>query len=142
MKRIKSMLLVPALLLSSALYGHTALTESMPADGAVLQEGPTALELTFSTDVQLLKLDIATAEGATLETDFKASATAAKTFSVTLPAMEPAAYAVEWTIVGADGHRVEGNFGFLVDPVAHEPANAESEADAKTQGAAGAHDGH
>ena len=131
MKSIKPYLVLPALLLSSALYAHTKLTESMPADGAVLSEAPAALELKFSDEVQLLKLEIANDAGANQETDFAPSADSATTFSVTLPALAPSAYAVKWTIVGADGHRVEGNLGFLVDAVAHEPADVE-----------GAHDGH
>jgi methionine-rich copper-binding protein CopC len=126
MKITQALLLVPALLLSPVLLAHTELQESTPADGAVLQEPPAALELKFSADVQLLKLEIANADGAAQDIAFTASASAAKAFSVPLPAMEPAAYSVNWTILGADGHRMEGSLSFLVDAVAHEPADAES----------------
>jgi methionine-rich copper-binding protein CopC len=131
MRSLKSFLVLPLLLLSSALFAHTKLVESSPVDGGVLVKAPAILDLTFSTDVQLLKLDIANAEGAAQLTDFVASADKSKTFSIALPELEPAAYAVTWTILGADGHRVEGSMGFRVDATAHEPADA-----------AKAHDGH
>ena len=137
MNIIRSRLLLPLLLLGSTAFAHTELAESVPVDGAVLTEAPPALELTFSADVQLLKLDITSAEGVALDLDFTPSATAARTFSIPLPALEPAPYAATWTIVGADGHRVEGELSFLLDATAHEPADAEGE-----QPDASAHDGH
>jgi copper resistance protein C len=128
MKYLKFLLLLPTLLLGTPLLlAHTGLETASPADGAVIKTAPTALELTFSGDVQLLKLDVATVAGAAQETGFEASATAAKTFSVPLPALAPAAYTVSWTVLGADGHRVEGSFGFTVDPAATESAGAASE---------------
>lgn len=129
MKNLMSYLAIPALLLSSAVFAHTTLVEASPVDGDVLTEAPAKLELTFSTDVQLLKLELANDAGVAQKTDFTASANAAKTFSIALPPLEPAAYAVTWTIVGADGHRVEGNMSFLVDATAHEPFDAESARD-------------
>lgn len=131
MRNLTSYLAIPALLLSSALFAHTKLIEANPVDGDVLTEAPATLQLTFSTYVQLLKLELANDAGAVQKTDFAASANAAKTFSIALPPLEPAGYAVTWTIVGADGHRVEGNMSFLIDATAHEPADAAS-----------AHDGH
>lgn len=131
MKGFKSLLLIPALLLGTTLYAHTALKEAMPADGAVVNKAPTALELTFTEDVQLLKLELTNADGAVQPLDFKASATAAKTFSIALPALAPAAYDATWTILGKDGHRVEGKLGFTLDPQAQE-----------TSGNAHAHSGH
>lgn len=131
MKSLKSSLVLPLLLLSSALFAHTKLIEATPVDGDVLTESPETLNLTFSTEVQLLKLELANDAGALQKTDFVPSAGKSQTFSIALPPLEPAAYAVTWTIVGADGHRVEGSMGFLVDATAHEPADAEK-----------AHDGH
>jgi methionine-rich copper-binding protein CopC len=131
MKSLKSCLVLPLLMLSSALFAHTKLVESSPVDGDVLADAPQTLELTFSTDVQLLKLDIANADGAAQLANFAASANKSRTFSIALPELGPSAYAVTWTILGADGHRVEGSMGFLVDATAHEPADA-----------AKAHDGH
>jgi methionine-rich copper-binding protein CopC len=127
MKIIKTLLLLPALLLGSLLYAHTALKVATPADGAVLNTAPTALELGFTEDVQLLKVELATAAGVAQELGFKPSAAAATTFSVPLPALAPAAYQVSWTILGKDGHRVDGKLGFTVDPAAAEASGSASE---------------
>jgi methionine-rich copper-binding protein CopC len=94
-----------------------------------LKEAPEVLELGFSTDVQLLKLDIADDAGTAQVVDFRPAPAAARNFSIPLPALAPGAYAVTWTIVGADGHRVEGNLSFLVDATAHEPADTEGAKD-------------
>lgn len=131
MKSLKRMLLLPLLLLGSTLLqAHTALKEALPADGAVLNVAPTTLELGFSEEVQLLKVDVSAA-GTAQDIGFKPSAAAARTFSLPLPALRPAAYTVNWTILGADGHRVEGTLGFTVDPAA-----------AAAAGATDAHQGH
>lgn len=112
------------------LQAHTGLESAVPADGAVLHAAPATLALNFSGDVQLLKLDVAGADQP-VALAFQPSGTAAKTFSIPLPALAPAAYMVSWTVLGADGHRVAGNFGFTVDPNAAESA-----------GDAGEHHGH
>jgi methionine-rich copper-binding protein CopC len=121
--KLAKLLLVPVLALAATLLrAHTGLAEANPADGAVLKEAPTALTLTYTAEVQLLKVDIATAAGLAQQSAFTPSATAAKTFSIPLPVLAPAAYEVSWTILGADGHRVEGVLGFTVDPTAAESA--------------------
>jgi methionine-rich copper-binding protein CopC len=74
----------------------------------------------------LLKLDIADSAGTAQTTGFKASAESASIFSIPLPALAPAAYLVSWTVLGADGHRVEGKLGFTVDPDASESSGTAS----------------
>jgi methionine-rich copper-binding protein CopC len=121
-------LLLSALTLASAwLHAHTGLAGATPADGAVLHAAPAALELDFTGDVQLLKVEVVDAADVVQPLEFQPSADAAKTFAIPLPALAPAAYEVSWTVLGADGHRVEGTFGFTVDPAATESAGTASE---------------
>ena len=123
MKITKSLLLAQALwLFSAALYAHTELKQARPADGAVLNHAPAALELVFSEPVQLLKLNVIDGKEAAVDTGFKAAADSKKTFTLSLPALAPAMYKASWTIVGKDGHRVEGKLSFTVDPNAAESA--------------------
>jgi methionine-rich copper-binding protein CopC len=123
MKIAKSLLLAHALcLFSSVLYAHTELKQARPADGAVLNHAPAALELVFSEPVQLLKLSVVDGAGAAVTTGFKPAADSKKTFTIPLPVLVPAAYKASWTIVGKDGHRVEAGLGFTVDPNAPESA--------------------
>lgn len=124
MKTAKRLLPFLLLLASGLLRAHTHLEAATPADGAVVNAAPATLELAFGEDVQLLKVDVTNAAGAVQDIGFAATATAAKTFSVALPALAPSAYTVNWTILGADGHRVEGHFGFTVDPAATQAAGA------------------
>ncbi len=124
MKSMKLLLSSVLLLASGLLRAHTHLETAVPADGAVLKASPSTVELTFGAEVQLLKLELAGATGAAVEMDFQASATATKTFSVPLPALAPSAYTVNWTVLGADGHRIEGHFTFTVDPAAAESTGA------------------
>lgn len=130
MKRIKSLLLLPALLLSaSLLYAHAHLESSTPADGAVMKQAPAAFALAFSEEVQLLKLEIKGATGTIVSTGFMPVAEATKTFSIPLQGLAAGAYDVSWTIMGKDGHRVEGTMAFTLDPNATESAGAEHHGD-------------
>ncbi|HEY0960858.1 MAG TPA: copper resistance CopC family protein [Pseudomonadales bacterium] len=130
MKSLKPLMALPLLFLEAPLFAHTELIESSPVDGDVLTTAPETLDMTFSTAVRLLKLELANDAGAVQKTNFAASAEAKQAYSIPLPHLEPSAYAVSWTILGEDGHRVEGNMSFLVDATAHEPADTQ-----------GAHDG-
>jgi methionine-rich copper-binding protein CopC len=122
MKRITLLLGSILLLASGLLRAHTHLETAIPADGAMLKTAPATLELSFGENVQLLKLDVANAAGAAQDIGFTAGASAAKTFSVAVPALAPSAYTVNWTVLGADGHRVEGHYSFTIDPAAAESA--------------------
>ncbi len=123
MKFSKSLLISPLLwLCSSLLYAHTELKQATPADGAVVNHAPATLELAFSEPVQLLKLSVVDGAGVVVATGFKAAADSLKTFTITLPMLPPATYKASWTLVGKDGHRVEGTLGFTVDPNAVESA--------------------
>jgi methionine-rich copper-binding protein CopC len=124
MKSVKILLSSVLLLASGLLRAHTHLETAAPADGAVLHAAPATVELSFGEDVQLLKLDMADAAGAAQDIGFAPAAAAARSFSIPLPALAPSAYTVNWTVLGADGHRVEGHFGFTVDPNAAESAGA------------------
>ena len=127
MKQLKIVLWSTLLLASRLLHAHTHLEAAEPADGAVLKAAPATLDLSFGEAVQLLKVDIANATGAAQDIGFAPAANAAKTFSITLPALAPSTYTVNWTVLGADGHRVEGHFGFTIDPNAAESAGAHAE---------------
>jgi len=127
MKSLKILSWSVLLLASGLLRAHTHLEAAAPADGAVLNTAPATLDLTFGEDVQLLKLTVTDAAGAPQDLDFTPAAKAAKAFSIALPALAPSAYTVNWTVLGADGHRVEGEFAFALDPAAEESAGEHAE---------------
>jgi len=102
-----------ATLFSGYVSAHTALVESTPKDEAMVMNGPEALQLKFTENVRLLKVVVSVGDKE-LDIGFSPIATAAEQFSVALPGLENGSYAVNWTVMGADSHRVEGNFSFVV----------------------------
>ena len=64
--------------------------------------------------VRLVSLSIANTKGEPIETAFKPSMEASDTFSYNLPMLMPSTYKVSWTIMGDDGHKMKGDFSFMV----------------------------
>ena len=123
----------PAFLVLAAFLGagfaHTELKESDPAEDAVLTESPTAIKLTYTTDVRLALSTVSVRPalpGATPAPAGKLAYLADDRRDViVLPLSEPLAgggYTVAWTTAGPDGHKLSGEFGFRVEI----PALAES----------------
>lgn len=116
MKVLNKILLLSASLIAPALvFAHAKLTEANPANGAVVNESPEAIKLTFNEDVQLLKLTLTGADNKPVATEFKPSAESQTSFAVTLPELAKGLYTVNWTIMGDDGHKVEENYTFSID---------------------------
>ena len=111
----KVLLLGVSLLAPSLLFAHARLTAASPADGAVVNESPETLTLTFNEDVQLLKLTLTGTDEKPVATGFKPSSANQTTFSVALPELAKGAYTVNWTIMGDDGHKVEETYTFSLD---------------------------
>jgi len=112
---------------SNTLFAHTALTEAMPADGAVINEAPENVAISFTEEVRLLQLSVTDSTSQVVETGFTPTATAKQVFSIMLPALSTDTYTVEWTVIGSDSHRVEGVFSFTVDPAATETMGGHDE---------------
>lgn len=102
---------------AQATMAHTALAESTPADGAMLMQAPENLHLTFTEEVRLMKIEVTLGEQQ-IELDFKPSSETGKQFEVNLPALQHGNYQVQWTVMGADSHVVEGKLGFMVGMMA------------------------
>lgn len=100
---------------------HSMLVSSSPSAGAEIS-APEELELTFNEPVRLLRVTISDADGQPVEFGFSPNPEAAETLSYSLPPLAVGDYTVEWTLIGADGHRVSESFGFRVDPYAARPA--------------------
>lgn len=99
---------------SMSVFAHTGLTSSLPADNAMLMKSPEVIEVTFGNPVRLVSLSIANTKGEPIETAFKPSMEASDTFSYNLPMLMPSTYKVSWTIMGDDGHKMKGDFSFMV----------------------------
>jgi methionine-rich copper-binding protein CopC len=97
----------------STAQGHVMLERSSPANGAVLNESPKSIDLTFghATKLVMLKL-LKGAEVVPLHVD--GSAPEAKVFSIPLPALTSGQYQATWSSLSADGHPMKGKFSFTL----------------------------
>jgi methionine-rich copper-binding protein CopC len=109
--------------LALALYGlvaagtcmaHAKLLSSSPADNARLTEAPKTLILKFSEAAQLAVLKLAR-DGTEVPVPLDKGAKAGQTFTLTLPALSPGNYTVQWSAIAADdGHVTKGSFAFSI----------------------------
>jgi copper resistance protein C len=93
---------------------HAKLQGSSPADHAQLTQAPKTLTLNFSEAAQLAVLKLVLA-GKEVPVPLDKSAKASQTFTLTLPALAPGNYTVQWSAVAADdGHVTKGSFAFSI----------------------------
>ena len=93
-----------AAMTSMSVLAHTGLTSSMPE----------MLEVTFDDSVRLVNLLLVNSKEETIEIDFAPTMDASETFSYALPSLAPDTYKASWTIMGEDGHKMKGDFSFMV----------------------------
>ncbi|PCI77002.1 MAG: hypothetical protein COB20_09325 [SAR86 cluster bacterium] len=128
MKYLQSALFLLALL-SGAVSAHTALSESIPADGAELENTPQALSLRFTESVRLLRAEVFAvldSQEQKIDIGFDPNTTSANQYAVPLPALTNGHYRAKWVVMGADGHPVEGVLVFSVGVTEHHAEHLES----------------
>jgi copper resistance protein C len=115
MKIFKTLIGITLLAIAAGAFAHTGLESSNPAADAMLMESPRAVELNFTEEVNLTKFEVVNKMGgAAVEVEFTPSLTANSHFSLPVPEMAMGHYQVNWVLLGKDGHKVEGNFDFMV----------------------------
>jgi copper resistance protein C len=93
---------------------HAKLQSSSPANNARLTESPKTLTLQFSEAAQLAVLKLVR-DGQEVAVPLDKSAKPGQTFTLTLPALSPGNYVVQWSAVAADdGHVTRGSFVFSI----------------------------
>jgi methionine-rich copper-binding protein CopC len=113
------------LMISATAFAHTALTEAMPGDGAMIKQGPAHINLTFNGPVRLVKLELM-GVGHEMPTNFESNTEAKNAFMIETPGMHPGAFTVNWAVIGEDGHTVADSYSFTVDPSITEEHTGES----------------
>jgi methionine-rich copper-binding protein CopC len=102
------------LLASAQSLAHARLQSSTPADNAQLKEAPKTLSLSFSEAARLARLKL-TLDGKEIPISLDKDAKPGQSFTLTLPALTPGSYTVEWAAVAADdGHVTKGTFKFSI----------------------------
>lgn len=115
MKFLKTMIISSLLSVSVSAIAHTGIKSTYPANKQALEAAPKQLSLNFRAPVRLMKVILADAEYKDLKIGFKPSAKAGKTFKVSMPELQVGKYVVNWVSMGRDGHKMKGNFNFMVN---------------------------
>lgn len=117
---------------------HSTLEEAAPAQDSTVAVSPEQIELTFNTKIEKLS-NFKLLNAAGEDMDKNKIEVDGMTMSSALPTVLPnGIYTVKWTIIGADGHSVEGSYAFTVDapeviadPTAEPEAATEAPSDAE-----------
>jgi len=111
----KAMLVLSGIVGLSALQAqaHTYLSESTPADQAVVTVAPEEIVLGFSEAVRLTAVSIREDGGAEQALE-PLPGEPGERFLLGVSDLSPGAYIVSWRAVGADTHIVSGEFRFTV----------------------------
>lgn len=103
---------------ASNVLAHAGLEKSIPAANAMLDIAPPELVLEFEKPVMLMKLTLTDKmKDTAIDLNFKASSTLVETHKFSLPKLENGHYVVNWTVMGKDGHNMNGEFAFMVGPM-------------------------
>lgn len=100
-------------------WAHTELEQSSPQNKAILKQAPPKVTLEFEEAVRLLNLKLSGPNKKVIDIGFSASTTENKTFGYSLPPLSDGKYAIEWSALGDDGHKVKGVIHFAIDPHSH-----------------------
>jgi copper transport protein len=110
--------LLTALVHTSAALAHASLVRAEPADGALVAEPPATLRLTFNEPVTPLVMRLVAPDGAVTTV----AATAENTIVTVKPgALKRGTHVLSWRVTSADGHPVGGSLTFSVGEASATP---------------------
>lgn len=132
MKKI-SFLFILLLMIPNFASAHSTLTASFPAEGETVTEPLTEVHLTFSAGIEQGSTMVLTQQEETIE--FTEIILTDTEMTGTLPAeLADGAYLVEWTVLSADGHPLEGSYTFELDAdIAAEEQEAQEEVESEEE---------
>jgi len=114
LSRVRVLAMLAAMAMPLALFAHTPLKSSAPADGATVAE-LSAIAMEFSGPVRLVRVRVMQGE-VEIPAGFVVSRTPAATYTIPVPAAPAGEIVVEWAAISADGHAVSDRFSFHLDP--------------------------
>jgi len=105
------------ILTAAPALAHAILLSSSPADGSVVKQSPTALELTFneSVEVSLGSIKLLDQKGNRVDIGSPHhSVSSDHTIEAGVPHLSDGLYVLSWRVISADAHPVHGGFFFTV----------------------------
>ncbi|ANU09664.1 hypothetical protein BBH88_04805 [Planococcus antarcticus DSM 14505] len=127
MKKIAILLILSIFSMPLIGQAHTTLSSSSPAEGDVVTEQLEEVVLTFGTVIEQGSLMALESEGTTYEFDEIVLSDKIMTGSIA-EELPNSTYTINWKIIGADGHPIEGEMPFElnVETVAEDSATEEA----------------
>lgn len=102
---------------ASAAFAHAHLLSTVPAQGGTVTAAPAEVVLSFNEKLEpaFSSAVVRDAGGKTLEgAQAHVDAADHTVVRVSVPPLAPGVYTVEWRVMSADTHRVNGSFNFRV----------------------------
>lgn len=122
------LVILPTVLLPLQVQAHTSLLESRPANGAVMQNSPSVITLTFNEPVRVIRIQLLDGEGAAVS--LKATGVINNKFNyVPEQALADGQYLLSFRVLSNDAHPISGSLGFAIGDMAAPEARALTEAD-------------
>ncbi|WP_313236212.1 copper resistance CopC family protein [Sporosarcina ureae] len=114
-KNIVMMTILLFIISANTVSAHTGLTSATPADGEVVSEEIHEITLDFNTKIEAtstVKVVNEANEEVTVSTINVNDHVMTAGF---LSPLDPGTYTVDWKIIGADGHPIQGTYSFVVN---------------------------
>jgi copper resistance protein C len=110
--------LLGALVAGSPALAHSFLVEATPSSKDHVAAAPKTIKLRFGGGVEpkYSKLTVESADGKVLGEGAIGAPDKPRELSMDAPDLAPGKYVVRYRVLSVDGHVVEGNYEFTVDP--------------------------
>lgn len=95
-------------------HAHSDVNKTTPANGAVLSETPSTLDLTFADKIRIIRVELSHGPHANMELDLGEQTSFTNKIAVPTMDMGAGVYTVNWRGLGTDGHAMTGEFMFEV----------------------------
>ena len=99
---------------ATAAVAHSKKEATTPANGAVLQQAPETIGMTFDTPMRVTLVRLTDSAGVEIDISRTGGMTATPDFVATPAALSTGEYTVEWRGLSGDGHPMQGSFSFTV----------------------------
>lgn len=134
MKKLSLFTFIFFLALVNSAFAHTGLESSSPKNGDIINEELKQITLTFETKIeQGSRFELLNSNDETIPVE-NISLSEKQMIGNFLNPLENGEYQVNWKIIGADGHPIEGNFSFSVNvPITEAPAEEQVQPLEETQ---------
>jgi copper resistance protein C len=100
---------------SSLVIAHTAVTITVPKNGAVLSESPKEIILRFSDEAYLNSISLIDEQGEVVPLTSSLPEALARRLSISLPSLKDGSYIALWSAEGTDTHVIQGELSFSVE---------------------------